>query len=219
MTEIADFAAEGVRGWLHRPASAAKGGLVLTHGAGSDCGAPLLVSVSSAFAEAGYCVLRCDLPFRQCRASGPPGRADAAADRAGLRAAAAALRALVPGPLLLGGHSYGGRQASLLAAEEPGAADALLLLSYPLHPPKKPSSLRTAHFPHLVTPAAFVHGERDAFATRAELSAAIAAIPAATRLLPVDGAGHDLRRGRFDLAPVVEALVGLVPRAARPRPR
>ena len=52
-----------------------------------------------------------------------------------------------PGQVWLGGHSYGGRQASMLAAETPGLVDRLLLLSYPLHPPGKPTQLRTAHFP------------------------------------------------------------------------
>jgi predicted alpha/beta-hydrolase family hydrolase len=207
MLDITPFAADGVRGFLHPPDGASADGLVLTHGAGADCMAPLLVAVAEVFARAGLTVLRCDLPFRQRRASGPPGRGDAEADRAGLRAACAALRALVPARVFLGGHSYGGRQASLLAADEPGIAAALLLLSYPLHPPKKPTELRTAHFPRLETRAFFLHGTADPFGTIGELEAAIALIPAPTRLVTVEGAGHDLRRGRIDLAPAVAWLV------------
>jgi uncharacterized protein len=195
-----------VRGFLHRSARADGRGLVLTHGAGGNCRAPLLIAAAAAFAAARVTVLRCDLPFRQKRASGPPHPANAAADRAGLREAVAYLRGVVSGPIFLGGHSYGGRQASMLAAEAPEIAAGLLLLSYPLHPPAKPEQLRTAHFPNLRTPAIFVQGDRDPFATIAELAQAIAAIPASTRLIPVARAGHDLRRGRIDFAPIVAAL-------------
>jgi hypothetical protein len=68
----------------------------------------------------------------------------------------------------------------------------LLLLSYPLHPPRKPAQLRTAHFPKLKTPAFFVHGTRDPFATIAEMESALKLIPAAHALHEVEGAGHDL---------------------------
>ena len=93
-----------VRGTLHRAGHA--GTLVLTHGAGSTHEAPLLVTLAQAFAADGVTVLRCDLPFRQARPSGPPRPADAERDRRGL---AAALDAVAGGggPHLLGGHSYG----------------------------------------------------------------------------------------------------------------
>ncbi len=61
-----------VRGYLHSPANPNGDALVLTHSAGSDCNAPLLVAVSEIFAGRGYTVLRCDLPFRQERRTGPP---------------------------------------------------------------------------------------------------------------------------------------------------
>jgi len=197
-----------VRGFLHRPEGAAGPGLVLTHGAGSDCRSPLLIAAANAFAAAGVTVLRCDLAFRQKRPTGPPHPATAAADRAGLREAVAHLRGLVAGPIYLGGHSYGGRQASMLAAEDPDAAAALLLLSYPLHPPNQPEKLRTAHFPALRVASVFVHGTADPFGSIAELEAAIALIPAPTRLIPIERAGHDLGRGRFDFAAPIAALLG-----------
>lgn len=197
----------GVRGFLHAPPSAERG-LVLTHGAGSNCETPLLVAVATALSDAGFCVLRCDLPFRQARRSGPPRPGDAAADRDGLRQAAKLLRGLTSGDLYLGGHSYGGRQASMLAAEAPELAQGLLMLSYPLHPPNKPAQLRTAHFPSLRTPAVFVHGSTDPFGALPEMEAALALIPAVKRMIVVAGAGHDLRRGKFDFAEVVVALAG-----------
>ncbi len=153
-------------------------------------------------------MLRCDLPFRQRRAFGPPSPTGAAADRDGLAAALAALRRLVPGPLFVGGHSYGGRQASLLAAEQPALAQRLLLLSYPLHPPGKPEQLRTAHFAALRLPCVFVHGTADPFGSIAEMRSALALIAAPARLVTIEGAGHDLKAGRLDLSLVVAALLG-----------
>ena len=185
-----------VRGLLHRPDNPNGNGLVLTHGAGSNCQAPLLIALSEAFAAAGYLVLRCDLPFRQDRSFGPPGPGGAKRDRAGLKNAIAALRNQVNGRIFLGGHSYGGRQASILCAEQsenaPEIAAALLLLSYPLHPPRKPEQLRTQHFFTLRTPALFVQGTRDPFGSIAEMEQALKLIPGKTRLLPIEGAGHDL---------------------------
>jgi predicted alpha/beta-hydrolase family hydrolase len=145
-------------------------------------------------------VLRYDLPFRQDRPHGPPRPSDAARDREGLRDQILKIRAKNPEQVWLGGHSYGGRQASMLAAETPGLVDRLLLLSYPLHPPGKPERLRTAHFPKLHTPVLFVHGSRDPFATFEELKAAIAMIPAPAQLLEIEGAGHDLGRNHASVA-------------------
>jgi uncharacterized protein len=209
MASVAALAEGRVRGFLHRPAAADGRGLILTHGAGGNCMAPLLIAAAEAFSAAGTTVLRCDLPFRQRRPAGPPSPAGAAADRAGLRDAVAALRARVSGPVAIGGLSYGGRQASMLAAEDPGNAAALLLFSYPLHPPGRPDRRRTEHWPRLRLPVLFIHGTRDAFASIEELASAASLIPAATRILPIDGAGHDLRRGRFNLAEVVAAFADL----------
>jgi predicted alpha/beta-hydrolase family hydrolase len=207
MTQIEPFETEGVRGFLHRPDGAGSGGLILTHGAGGNCGAPLLVTAAAAFGAAGIEVLRIDLPFRERRPKGPPSPASAAADRAGLRHAVAALRAIVPGSITLGGQSYGGRQATMLAADEPGLVEALLLFSYPLHPPGKPERLRTEHFPRLRVPALFVHGTADPFGSIIELRKAVSLIPAPTQVMPIEGAVHDLKRGRFDLGAVAAAAL------------
>ena len=93
----------------------------------------------------------------------------------------------------------------MLAASEPGVVDRLLLLSYPLHPPQRPSELRTGHFPRLQTPAMFVHGTRDGFGSIDELAAASKLIQARTELLPVTGAGHELvtKRNRDEVPKIV----------------
>jgi hypothetical protein len=197
--------------FLHSPANPNGAGVVLTHGAGANCATPLLIAVADAFAKAGATVLRFDLPFREKRKSGPPFPAGAAADREGIRAAVIRMRALVNGPVVMAGHSYGGRQSSMLAAEHPDLADGLLLLSYPLHPPGKPEKSRTEHFPAIKTPAVFVSGERDDFGSIDEIRAALGSIPGPTRLIALPRAGHDLAKGKFDIAdlivtPVFEAL-------------
>lgn len=181
-----------LRGFLHHPAEPNRNALVMAHGAGANCRSSLLVAVAEAFAAAGVTVLRCDLPFRQERPFGPPHPGNAARDREGLKRAVEAMRRLVSGKIFLGGHSYGGRQASMLCADEPDLAAALLVLSYPLHPPGKPEQVRTAHFPKLKTAALFVHGTLDPFGTISEMEAALQLIPAETRLLTVDRGGHDL---------------------------
>jgi len=184
--------------------------LILTHGAGSNRNAPLLVAVANAFAAIGTEVLRYDLPFRQERPHGPPRPGDASRDREGLREQIFRAREKRPDHIWLGGHSYGGRQASILAAETAGLADALLLMSYPLHPPGKPQQLRTAHFAQWTSPALFVHGAKDPFGSIDEMQAALRSIPAPTRLLIVEGAGHDLGRRHAELASqIVEAFTQL----------
>jgi uncharacterized protein len=194
-----------VHGFLHRSPDLQTDWLVLTHGAGSNCKAPLLVALADHFSGSGLTVLRYDLPYRQARPNGPPPRGSAERDQRGLAAAVAAVRRQSSGRVFLGGHSYGGRQASMLAADQPGLVDGLLLLSYPLHPPQKPDELRTAHFPRLQTPALFVSGTCDGFGTVDELESALQLIPARTELLTVTGAGHELlsKKNRASLPEIV----------------
>ena len=181
--------------------------LVLTHGAGANRDAPLLIAVDRALTSSGMRVIRVDLPFRERRPHGPPFRGEAAADRAGLRAHIIKCREQETGRVFLGGHSYGGRQATLLAAEEPGLAEALLLLSYPLHPPRRSGELRTEHFPALRTPALFLHGSRDPFGTFEEIRTAVSLIPATTGLVELEGAGHDLRTKKSES---LDAIAGRI---------
>jgi predicted alpha/beta-hydrolase family hydrolase len=189
MATVERFEKPGVSGWLHQPGKV-KAGMLLSHGAGGNSQAPLMVAVADAFAEAGYCVLRWDLPFRQSRPRGAPG-GSGERDRDGIRLAAQELRRLCRGvPFYLAGQSYGGRQSSMVAAEDPGVADGLLLLSYPLHPPGKPAQLRVEHFPKLRVPALFVHGTRDPFGSVEELQQALKLIHAKAKLEVVAGAGH-----------------------------
>src|SRR5438067_7969135 len=200
-----------VHGFLHRPESPCGDGLALTHGAGGNAQSALLQAMAEAFAGSGFIVLRCDLPFRQLRHYGPPRSSEAARDRQGLKSAVGAIRKLAQARVFVGGQSYGGRQVSMLLAEEK-LADGLLLLSYPLHPPGHPEKLRTQHLPNLHVSTLFLQGTRDPFGTIEEIESARKLIPAKTFLLPVEGAGHDLgfkgKAKREELPGVVLARFG-----------
>jgi len=188
-----------VRGFIHRAEGADF--VVLTHGAGGNCNAPLLVALGDAFAATGLTTLRCDLPFRQRRPTGPPSPSDSKHDQDGLRRAVTLMREKFAGRAFLGGVSYGGRQASMLLATEPLLVEGLLLLSYPLHPPGRPAQLRTAHLPSLRTPTLLISGTRDAFGSIDKLQAAIKLISAPVKLVAIEGAGHGLlqKSNRWEL--------------------
>jgi len=181
-----------VSGTLHLSAKSSGDVLVLTHGAGGNSKAPLLVALAELLAESGVNVLRCDLPFRQRRPTGPPSPSDSKHDQEGLQRAVELMQQQFPGRAFLGGSSYGGRQATMLAATQTSLVEGLLLLSYPLHPPGRPAQLRTQHFPKLRTRCLFVSGTRDAFGTLDELTSAIQLIPARTKLVAIEGAAHGL---------------------------
>jgi uncharacterized protein len=100
--------------------------------------------------------------------------------------------------LAIGGKSMGGRIATMVAAGDGagGGADVagLVLLGYPLHPPGKPSQLRTAHLPRVRAPMLFVQGTRDPFGGPDELAPFLEGMPAGTRLFPIEGGDHSLAR-------------------------
>ena len=196
-----------VRGTLHHAAGGSGDFLVLSHGASGNSNTPLLVVLADAFAGAGISVLRCDLPYRQRKPNGPPSRGDAERDQKGLRRAVALMKDQLTGRAFLGGSSYGGRQASMLAASEPGLVEGLLLLSYPLHSPGKPAQQRTQHLPSLKTPVLFISGTKDAFGTVEELQDAIKLIPARTKLISIEGAAHGLSESKRQTA-VVSTILG-----------
>lgn len=175
-------------------------GIILTHGAGSTADAPLLVTLAAAFEQAGFRVVRHTLNFRINKPKSPPHPKDAPGDQAGLLEAVKEMRREGVEKVYLGGHSYGGRQASIMASEHPGLIAALLLLSYPLHPPEKPQQLRTAHFPNLRTPSLFIHGAKDTFGSEAEMTGALKLMPGRVELLTIPGVGHDLGGGKGPLA-------------------
>lgn len=175
--------------------------LLLTHGAGSSKDSALLIALDLELTALGWTVERVNLAFRESGKPGPPRAADQVRDREQLAVQLTDLRARTNGLVCLGGHSYGGRQGSMLLAEQPGLADGLLLMGYPLHPPGKPEQLRVEHLPKLVAPVLFVSGTKDEFGTPEDLRAAVAMTASARKeLLLIDGARHDLKSGKGGVA-------------------
>ena len=172
--------------------------LLLTPGASADRNQPALVAIERALAPVP--VERIDLgkggkPERHVRTVTDAARA--LAERAGLAQERVAL----------GGRSMGGRMCSMAVADGLPAL-ALVLVSYPLHPPGKPDQLRTAHFPALAVPCLFVSGTRDAFGTRDELETATAAVAGPVTHVWVEGGDHGLRGRDDEVAGVVRDWLG-----------
>jgi predicted alpha/beta-hydrolase family hydrolase len=99
-----------------------------------------------------------------------------------------------PGPdVVIGGQSYGGRVASLLAAEPDSPVAGLVLLCYPLHPPGKPDQLRADHLSLIRCPVLMLSGESDPFARIELLRTTISRELPGARLVTYSGVGHSLR--------------------------
>ncbi|ORV88431.1 alpha/beta hydrolase [Mycobacterium interjectum] len=199
-----------IAGVAHEPEGSPAGVVVLTHGAGGDRDSPLLQQVCDEWARRGWLAVRYNLPYRRRRPKGPPS-GSAATDRAGIVEALAVCRGLSGGPLVAGGHSYGGRQTSMVVASGEIAVDLLILFSYPVHPPGKPERARTEHLPDIRVPTVFTHGTSDPFGTPGELRDAAALIAAPTEVVEITGARHDLRSKTLDVpALAVDAALRLL---------
>ncbi|MFV8166838.1 alpha/beta family hydrolase [Mycobacterium sp. 134] len=191
---------EDIAGVAHEPDGPTQGVVVLTHGAGGNRDSAMLVKLCDEWASRGWLAIRYNLPYRRRRPKGPPS-GSAAGDQEGIAEAIALARTLADGPVIAGGHSYGGRMTSMVAADEDSGAgpDVLALFSYPLHPPGKPERARTEHLSRITVPTVFTHGTSDPFGTIEELTAAAALVSGPTELVVIDGARHDLGSKRLDV--------------------
>ena len=205
-----------IAGVAHQPDGPPTGVVVLTHGAGGNRDSPLLQQVCDEWARRGWLAVRYNLPYRRRRPTGPPS-GSATADRAGIIEAIAVCRGLAGGPLIAGGHSYGGRQTSMVVAAGsalPTKLAVLTLFSYPVHPPGKPERARTEHLPDITVPTVFTHGTSDPFGTPAELRDAAALVTGTTAVVEIAGARHDLRSKTVNVAALsVDAALQLLGRA------
>ena len=183
---------EAIAGIAHEPDTGGppRGVVVLTHGAGGNRESPLLIRICDEWAARGWLAIRYNLPYRRRRPKGPPS-GSSKADQDGIDEAIALARELDLGPVIAGGHSYGGRMTSVVTAERAGP-DVLTLFSYPLHPPGKPERARTEHLPLITVPTVFTHGTSDPFGTIEELTTAAGLVGGPTELVVVDRARHDL---------------------------
>ncbi|OBG30364.1 alpha/beta family hydrolase [Mycobacterium sp. E3198] len=199
-----------IAGVAHEPEGTPAGVVALTHGAGGDRDSLLLQQVCDEWARRGWLAVRYNLPYRRRRPKGPPS-GSAATDRAGIVEAITVCRGLSGGPLIAGGHSYGGRQTSMVVAAGEVGVDLLTLFSYPVHPPGKPERARTEHLPDIRVPTVFTHGTSDPFGTPDELRDAAALIAAPTEVVEITGARHDLRSKTLDVpALAVDAALRLI---------
>jgi predicted alpha/beta-hydrolase family hydrolase len=188
---------ESIAGVAHRPDGQPAGLVVLTHGAGGSRESPLLTQICDEWARRGWLAVRYNLPYRRRRPKGPPS-GSAATDRAGVVEAVELARTLADGPVIAGGHSYGGRQTSMAVADGL-TVDVLTLFSYPVHPPGKPEKPRTDHLPNIAVPTVFTHGTSDPFGTIDEVRAAASLIPASIEIVEITGARHDLGSKTLDV--------------------
>lgn len=201
-----------IAGVAHQPDGTPKGVVVLTHGAGGSRESQLLQRVCDEWARRGWLAVRYNLPYRRRRPKGPPS-GSGSGDRAGIVEAITLCRGLADGPLIAGGHSYGGRQTSMVVASDQASVDVLTLFSYPVHPPGKPERARTEHLPDITVPTVFTHGTSDPFGTLAEVRDAAAMITAPTEVVEITGARHDLGSKTLDVAALaVDAALRLLRR-------
>lgn len=200
---------EPIAGVAHQPDGDPAGVVVLTHGAGGSREAPLLKRLCDQWAARGWLAVRYNLPYRRRRPKGPPS-GSAKADQAGVLEAITIARALADGPVIAGGHSYGGRMTSMAVADQTADIAVLTLFSYPLHPPGKPERARTEHLPRIAVPTVFTHGTADPFGSIDELRSAAALIGAPAEVVEITGARHDLASKTLDVpALAVEAALRL----------
>lgn len=166
--------------------------LLLAPGAGANRDQSTLVALDEAVTAEGAVVERMDFPYQKAGRRSPD-REPVLLDSVRSEAAAVVSRAGVrPDRLVLGGRSMGGRICSMVVADGLPAL-ALVLVSYPLHPPGRRERLRTAHFPSLGVPCLFVSGTRDAFGTPEELTRETRAIPGPVTHVWIEGKDHGLR--------------------------
>ena len=175
-------------------------GLLLTHGAGGDSNHRLLVALEE---QLELPVWRMDFPYRR-EGRRAPDRAPKLITALRDEVAVAAERLGVePDRLAFGGRSMGGRICSMAVAEGLPAS-AVILLSYPLHPPGKPEMLRVDHWPDLRVPTLFVNGDRDPVGTPEELQAHLGTVAGSTQV-------HWLADQRHDPKPDCDdEIVGIV---------
>jgi predicted alpha/beta-hydrolase family hydrolase len=188
--------------------------IALAHGAGAGMTHPFLEGLATALVADGFAVLRFVFPYVEAgrRMPGPV----AAATRTWAAVQEWFAETSAPGAFVAAGKSYGGRMASVAAAEGLITPAALVYLGYPLHPPGRPEKLRAEHLSRVSAPQFFVEGENDPFVDPHEqLVEAVASCPdarvhwiaGATHSFEVKGARRPADEIGAGLAPVVAGFV------------
>jgi uncharacterized protein len=176
-------------------------GVLLAHGAGTDQDHPLMTGLRSGLAAGGHTVMTFNYSYTERGSKRPDQQEKLVACH---RAAADNLASQVD-EMFLAGRSMGGRMGTYVASEGFSAA-GLILYAYPLHPPGKPEKLRVDQFPDIAIPMLFFQGTKDALSRMELFEAHIATLPNADVEL-LEGAGHGLRGGRWNLETITERYV------------
>lgn len=181
---------EEVTAAVHSPSRRRGPAVLLTHGAGGDLDGDGLVTLAEVLAELGCRVVRVNLPHREAGRAPAP-RADRTVGP--YRQIVEGVRSRFPREpgWVLGGKSYGGRVASMAAAEGL-TCEGLLFYGYPLHPPGKSEQLRVSHWPSVPVPCLFLQGERDTFCDLELLEQNVRKLPRRATIHVVPGADHHL---------------------------
>lgn len=88
-------------------------------------------------------------------------------------------------------------------SEDALAVKGLVLISYPLHPPAKPESMRTEHLPRINVPTLVISGTRDTFGTPQELRRSMRTVRGEVSFHFIEGKGHDLKGCDDEIAETV----------------
>jgi predicted alpha/beta-hydrolase family hydrolase len=164
--------------------------VVLAPGAGAGLHSDFMAAAAEGLAARGYLVARFNFLYLEMGKRSP--------DRQPVLESTwrDVVNDLAPGrgdrKLVLGGKSLGGRIASHVVAGGT-AADGLLLLGYPLHPPGRPDRIRDAHLREISVPMLFVEGTRDSFCPLATLDQARSRFKAATEVAVIEGGDHSFK--------------------------
>ncbi|QMU97676.1 dienelactone hydrolase [Microbacterium esteraromaticum] len=192
------------------PDGPSRGVVAIAHGAGAGMDHPFLIGFADALRVEGFTTMRFNFPYVEAgrRMPGPAAHAMLT-----WRAVVSSIREERPDASVWAcGKSYGGRMASMAAAEGL-EVDGLVYLGYPLHQPGKPEKPRIEHLPAVRPPQLFVEGTNDPFVQPlSQLEEAMASCQDA-RIAWIDGGGHSFEvKGRKRPAEVVGA--GLAPLVA-----
>jgi predicted alpha/beta-hydrolase family hydrolase len=176
--------------------------IVLAHGAGSNMEGKLLLKLRDVLLSEGFAVARFNFLYKQQGKSLP--------DRMPklMETYRAVVQQLPPRQrLVLGGHSMGGRTASMLAAEG-FPMDALLLFGYPLHPAGKPEKMRDEHLPRIACPTLCINGTQDELCRKDLMDQVLPRLQPSWTMHWIDRADHSLHvpksSGRNDRAVLEE---------------
>jgi len=169
--------------------------LVVAHGAGAGMDHPFIAGFCEELSTAGVSALRFNFPYLEAGRKSPGSPKDATA--AVVAAVEAATTRIGGRPVFAGGKSYGGRMASMAAAEGMPAA-GLVFLGYPLHAPGRTDQVRDDHLYGLSQPMLFLQGTKDPFADPDVLAGVLKKLGDRATYVPFEDAGHSFERSRKD---------------------